>query len=188
MTHPTNRRQFLRTSSLAGAGLLARGLEAATSRASSPRGERVFRAGAHAIDVSPPKLPVIVNGYTFERLVDVVHDPLHARCLVLDDGTTRIAIAVVDICVMPRELIDRAKRLACEATGIPTDRMLISATHTHSAPSVMPALGSRAGRPGAAIRRRAQRRFRQLRRQDRRGDPLRPGAHPRRGRPALWIG
>jgi len=151
MNHYPNRRQFLRTSSLAGAGLLALGLDAATSRASSPSGKRVFRAGAHAIDVSPPKLPVIVNGYTFERVVDVVHDPLHARCLVLDDGTTRIAIAVVDICVMPRELIDRAKRLACEATGIPTDRMLISATHTHSAPSVMPALGSRADPDYAAF-------------------------------------
>jgi hypothetical protein len=25
------------------------------------------------------------------------------RCLVLDDGTPRVAIVVVDICVMPRE-------------------------------------------------------------------------------------
>jgi len=151
MKNHTDRRQFLHTSGLAGAGLLALGLDAATSRTSSPSGKRVFRAGAHAIDVSPPKLPVIVNGYTFERVVDVVHDPLHARCLVLDDGTTRIAIAVVDICVMPRELIDRAKELACEATGIPADRMLISATHTHSAPSVMPALGSRADPDYAAF-------------------------------------
>lgn len=105
-------------------------------------GDNVFRAGAYAIDVSPQKLPAVVNGYTFERIVDVVHDPLYARCLVLDDGTTRVAIVVVDICVMPRELIDRAKELAHELTGIPTNRMLVSATHTHSAPSVMPALGS----------------------------------------------
>ncbi len=104
--------------------------------------ENVFRAGAYAIDVSPEKLPAVVNGYTFERIVDVVHDPLHARCLVLDDGTTRVAIVVVDICVMPRGLIDRAKGLAQKLTGIPAERILISATHTHSAPSVMPALGS----------------------------------------------
>ena len=108
----------------------------------SPSSERAFRAGAYAIDVSPVTLPAIVNGYTFERTVNVVHDPLHVRCLVLDDGSTRVAIVVVDICVMPRDLIDRAKQLAHELTDIPTDRMLISATHTHSAPSVLPALGS----------------------------------------------
>ena len=48
---------------------------------------------------------------------------------------------VVDSCMMPRELIDRAKELAREKTGIPTERMLISATHTHSAPAAMGALG-----------------------------------------------
>ena len=124
-------------------GLMLGGEVANTSAAdASPSSEVVFRAGAYAIDVSPKMLPAIVNGYTFERIVNVVHDPLHARCLVLDDGNTRVAIVVVDICVMPRDLIDRAKRLAQELTGIPTERMLVSATHTHSAPSVLPALGS----------------------------------------------
>ncbi len=65
------------------------------------------------------------------------NDPIRARCVVLDDGSIRLAIVVVDTCMMPRELIDRAKELAREKTGIPTDRMLISATHTHSAPSAM---------------------------------------------------
>ena len=43
--------------------------------------------------------------------------------------------------MMPRELIDRAKALVREKTGIPTDRILVSATHTHSAPAAMGALG-----------------------------------------------
>ena len=144
MSRHTSRRQFLKTTGLAGAGLLALGVESGAADSPPANEKRVFRAGAHAVETTPPKLPVIVNGYTFERIVDVVHDPLFARCLVLDDGATRVAIAVVDICVMPRELVDEAKRLAQEATGIPTDRMLISATHTHSAPSAMAALGSRA--------------------------------------------
>src|SRR5262249_49606312 len=61
----------------------------------------------------------------------------------LDDGTTRIAIVVVDSCMLPRELLDEAKARAAKITGIPTDHMLISATHTHSAPSSMGCLGSR---------------------------------------------
>lgn len=105
-------------------------------------GSETFRAGAAAVDITPVTFPVIVNGGFLERKANKVHWPLHARCLVLDDGTTRVAMAVVDTCVMPRDLIDRAKSLAHEATGIPVDRMLIAATHTHSAPSVLGALGT----------------------------------------------
>ncbi|MCX6907523.1 MAG: hypothetical protein NTY01_05715 [Verrucomicrobia bacterium] len=104
---------------------------------------KVFRAGAAVVDVTPPKFPVIVNGYTFERTASNAIDRLAARALVLDDGACRVAVVVVDSCVMPRTLLDRAKELAKRATGIPTGRMLISATHTHSAPSVLAALGSR---------------------------------------------
>lgn len=102
----------------------------------------VFRAGAFAMDVTPLELPVIVNGGMSERVVDKIEDRLHARCLVLDDGHVQIAIVVVDNCMMPRELLDEAKALAQEATGIPTERMLISATHTHTAPSVHGCLGT----------------------------------------------
>ena len=103
---------------------------------------KMFRAGAVAVDVSPQKLPVIVNGNMTEVLATEIIDRLHARALVLDDGTIRIAIVIVDSCAMGRELLDDAKRLAHKATGIPTERMLIAATHTHSAPSVWAALGS----------------------------------------------
>src|SRR5205807_7087906 len=120
------------------AGLLSVGHRATAAAPPS----RTFRAGAYAIDVSPLKLPVIINGGMTERTADKITDPIHARCLVLDDGTTKIAIVVVDSCMMPRDLLDEAKQLASRATGIPASHMLISATHTHSAPSVHGALGS----------------------------------------------
>ena len=101
-----------------------------------------FRAGASVTDVTPPKFPAIINGMFLERVAEKATDPIHARSLVLDDGVTRIAIVVVDSCMMPRELLDRAKEMASQTTGIPTDRMLISATHTHSAPSAMGVLGT----------------------------------------------
>jgi hypothetical protein len=103
---------------------------------------KTFRVGAHAIDITPTKFPVEVNGMFPSRQATRAYDRLHARCLVLDDGQTRLAIAVVDSCVLPRELLDEAKELAHQKTGIPTNRMLISATHDHSAPSAMGALGS----------------------------------------------
>ena len=95
-----------------------------------------LKAGAFAIDVTPEKFPVSVNGGFADRKVTFVNDPLHARCLVLDDGTTKLAIVVVDSCMIPREIMDAAKALAEKKTGIPATNILISATHTHTAPTV----------------------------------------------------
>jgi hypothetical protein len=105
---------------------------------------KIFRAGAAQVDITPTTFPVINSGGFLERMADRAHDRLMSRALILDDGQTRIALAVVDNLAMTQEFLDDVKRQASQATGIPTDRMLISATHTHSAPSVMGALGSRA--------------------------------------------
>ncbi|QDT04117.1 Neutral/alkaline non-lysosomal ceramidase [Rubripirellula lacrimiformis] len=94
---------------------------------------RVFRAGAFAMDITPVTLPIGSAGSMTPREVTRVHDPLHARCLVLDDGNSQIAFAICDSCMIPRWVMDAAKEKASEKTGIPADRILISATHTHTA-------------------------------------------------------
>jgi len=110
-----------------------------------------FRAGVHAIDVTPQKLPVICNGGFLERTEDHVEDPLHARCLVISDGNMTIALAIVDSCMIPRDVCDAIKQRVEQDCGIPANRILIAATHTHSAPSVMDfSLGSRKDAPYTA--------------------------------------
>jgi hypothetical protein len=101
-----------------------------------------FRAGAAVTDVTPPFLPVLVNGSMLSRSVSNVNTRINARALVLADGREQIAIVVVDSCMMGRPLLDEAKALAARRTGIATNRMLISATHAHSAPSAMACLGT----------------------------------------------
>ena len=96
-----------------------------------------FKAGAAITDVTPILLPVKVNGSLAIRKVGMVKTPLSARAIVLDDETERLAIVVVDSCMMPRTFLDDTKLLASRQTGLNPDRILISATHTHSAPSVM---------------------------------------------------
>ena len=95
-----------------------------------------FKAGAAVVDVTPLQFPVVVNGGLVARTVDEVKTPLNARAIVLDDGRMRLGIVVVDSCFMQRPFLDEVKQLAARRTKIRTDRMLISATHTHSAPSV----------------------------------------------------
>jgi neutral ceramidase len=96
----------------------------------------MLRAGAFAQDVTPQKFPISVNGGMSDRKATSAHDQLHARCLVLDDGKTKIALVVVDSCMIPRELHNAAKELAAKKTGIPAANILISATHTHTAPTL----------------------------------------------------
>jgi hypothetical protein len=98
---------------------------------------RPLRAGAAAVDISPRVLPAIRNGGFLEATADKLDDPLYARALVLSDGQTTLALAIIDSCMIPRELCDAIKERAARGCGIPPERMLVAATHTHSAPSVM---------------------------------------------------
>ncbi|MBM4043362.1 MAG: hypothetical protein FJ290_33150, partial [Planctomycetes bacterium] len=118
------------------------GILLAVGLAQAGEGAKAFRAGACAVDVMPMKWPVVVSGGFLEGKAGGPAGTLHARCLVLDDGATKVAFAVVDTLMMTREFCDEAKELASKATGIPTSHILISAVHTHSAPSVMGALGT----------------------------------------------
>lgn len=101
-----------------------------------------FRAGAYAMDITPEKFPVPMVGSMTAKFAHSAHDPLHARCLVLDNGETTLAFAIVDSCLIPREIWDAAKENAARRTGIPVTNILGAATHTHTAVCVEPAFQS----------------------------------------------
>ena len=95
----------------------------------------VLRAGAAAVDISPQQFPVNMPGGFSANLAEGVHDPLHARALVLDDGATALALVVVDTLGLGREVVDEIKKLAAERGGVAAEKILLAATHTHSAPA-----------------------------------------------------
>lgn len=92
---------------------------------------RRFQAGAATSNITP-RLGISINGHFSDRKAAHVHDELHARCLVLDDGTNRLALVVCDSCMIPREVTDEAKAQIAKRVGLPPERVLISATHTYS--------------------------------------------------------
>jgi len=102
---------------------------------------RQFCAGAATSNITP-WLGISINGYFNDRLATHIHDELHARCLVLDDGAMRLAVVVCDSCMIPRELADAAKRRIEEQHQLPPSHILISATHTHTAPTSAPVFQS----------------------------------------------
>jgi neutral ceramidase len=95
---------------------------------------KVFLAGAAMSNITPPLGEGIVGGWGTPPATHI-HDELHARCLVLDDGESRLVFVIADNVGINREVFDEAKRLIHEATGLPKEHMLMSATHTHSATS-----------------------------------------------------
>ena len=95
-----------------------------------------FRAGAATSNITPELGARIVGGFAPFPATGV-HDELHARCLVLDDGKTMLALVVCDLLGLHRSVSVDARKLIQEATGIPPERVLISATHTHSAASAL---------------------------------------------------
>ena len=98
--------------------------------------EKKFLAGAATADISP-SLGTEVNGNMHRHWGTKIHDPLHARALVLDDGEHKLAICVADSCMIYREIFDEAKKRVHEKSGFPVENILMSATHTHSAPAAV---------------------------------------------------
>jgi neutral ceramidase len=98
--------------------------------------EKTFRAGAAKSNITPFLGGGIIGGWGTPEATHV-HDELHARCLVLDDGTTKLVFIVADVLGLRRDLIDEAKSRINKITNIPTENIMISVTHTHSATSAM---------------------------------------------------
>ncbi len=92
----------------------------------------LFRAGAATSNITPPLGELIVGGFQPFPATNV-HDELHARCLVLDDGKTKLAFAICDNVGIAVEVFDLAKQQLQETTGLPPSHMLLASTHTHSA-------------------------------------------------------
>ena len=92
------------------------------------------QAGAAVIDITPA-VGIAMGGYGARQGVSSgIHDPLFVRTLVLDDGETKLVLAVCDLVGVPAELAEQACAHIERDLGIPRANVSISATHTHSGP------------------------------------------------------
>ncbi len=90
--------------------------------------------------------PCWLAGFHNNRPATGVHDDIQAIALVLDDGRTRVAIAVLDaIGFMHDEVVEVRRRLPAE-WGV--DHAIICATHCHEVPDLMGLWGPSPWRSG----------------------------------------
>src|SRR5215207_8834213 len=95
-----------------------------------------LRAGAATSNITPPLGLPIVGGFRPFPATHI-HDELHARCLVLESGETRLAFIVCDLLGASEAMFDEARRFVTAETNIPAANLFMSCTHTHSATSVL---------------------------------------------------
>lgn len=91
----------------------------------------VFRAGAATSNITPP-IGADPRIRTSRPPATHVHDELHARCLLLDDGQAKLALVVCDMRHISAEVAAGAKKIIEQMTGIPPQCVVISATHSHT--------------------------------------------------------
>jgi len=95
----------------------------------------MLRAGTAKIEITPP-VGVRMAGFAGRALPSLaVHDPLWARALVLDDGTRRVGLVVLDLLYATEDLVAKVREAVVSPASIPPDGLLIAGTHTHSGPS-----------------------------------------------------
>jgi neutral ceramidase len=102
-------------------------------------------AGVCETNITPPT-GVWMCGYAFRPTGCVgVHDELHARALVLNNGHTAIVIVTMDLLGLDFDLVEAVRKGVSEQTGIAPEALMLNATHTHGGPNVgkLNAMGER---------------------------------------------
>lgn len=95
--------------------------------------EPSFQVGLAEIDITAPA-GYRLDGYFTERLATGQKDPLMAKALVVQQGSTRAALVVTDLLGMPQSMSREVRARASARTGIPAGSIAITATHTHTGP------------------------------------------------------
>jgi len=96
-------------------------------------------AGVAEVDITPPTgLEMCGYGPYEKRLGMRVLDLLYARALWLSDGQRDAVILCVDLVGVTDVIHARVAEALATRTGLQRDALLIAASHTHSAPAILP--------------------------------------------------
>nr|WP_232108120.1 hypothetical protein [Streptomyces gossypiisoli] len=98
-----------------------------------------LKAGAGKAVIELPSSLLPLDGFT------TVHDDLYVRILLLESGSRRVALVVLDMTSIGPDGVAALRKIVSEAAGVETADIVVTVTHTFSAPHVNP--GSAATSP-----------------------------------------
>ncbi len=96
--------------------------------------DTLFLAGAAKADITPP-VGSLLFGYNPHQESTSVHDPLEVTALALSEGSTTALMITATVGCFHNDLANELRAAVGEAVGVPASRVILSATHTHSAPN-----------------------------------------------------
>lgn len=95
--------------------------------------------------ITPPmSVPLAGYGNTSTRFSESIRDELYTTCMAFTCGEETVLLYTQDLVRSHRPWVLEAREKISQATGVPTNRIMICATHSHSAPdttSTEPAMG-----------------------------------------------
>jgi hypothetical protein len=94
-----------------------------------------LRAGFAETDITPALVagkPVYLAGYGMNRKATGIHDPIMARCVVLESGGERIALACVDLIGLQYPQVKEIRARLADFRYV-----MVSSTHNHEGPDVI---------------------------------------------------
>jgi hypothetical protein len=100
-----------------------------------------MKVGTAQIDITP-KPGIELAGFAVRPQPSTgVLDPLNARALYLEDGAERLLWLHVDLLALEQSFADAFRHWAETELGVPSSRVLLSASHTHSGPAAIQLIG-----------------------------------------------
>ena len=136
------RREFLKTSALAGAGLAfsptVRAQSLAQPATGPAEGAGSLRAGFAREKITPP-LGTTMMGFASRDMkqgCQGIHDDIDVRALFVQQGGERALIVAYDLCFLGREEADRFKGALGREFDLSPRQILLNTSHNHASPSV----------------------------------------------------
>ena len=93
-----------------------------------------LRAGYGKCEITP-SIGCFMQGNPTRRQVEVIHDPLYARCVAFENDGLAV-LMYFDVCGIPQNICDPMRQFVAESLGIEATNVFISATHTHTGPNL----------------------------------------------------
>ena len=94
-----------------------------------------LKAGFARVNINPP-MGISIRGYFKKRFAEAILDDLQANALALQCGDVKTLLISIDHCGMAQEISDRCRKAASDASGVPMENIILSATHTHTGPNI----------------------------------------------------
>ena len=96
---------------------------------------KILLAGAARRDITP-EVGTLLYGYNPHQVSTSVHDPLNVTAAAFSDTRETALLLTVTVGDFQTELSNEIRGKIGKLCGIPSENVVISATHTHSAPNV----------------------------------------------------